>query len=279
MNIAVFLCGDYEMLIKEKQDLTYLKWSHIRSSSGTAGTFLKSESNINGVKKYYKLSNFDPIKGVVGHECVNELIVDRLLNLFGVEHLEYELINADIEIDGRIISTYLCASLDFKKPRESKIPLDDYCRLNAIEGESHYDFCTRNGWNKYVDEMIVLDYLILNRDRHGANIEVLRNAREHSVRIAPLFDHGLSLLYSCMSDEEARKFDILEDKMCHNFIGSNSCFENLRLIKKNEKPFLGKLKLSDKELLLDGLDDIISPIFLEKIWNMIYERYKIYESI
>ena len=30
-------------IIKQTQDLTYLKWSHIRSSSGTAGTFLKSE--------------------------------------------------------------------------------------------------------------------------------------------------------------------------------------------------------------------------------------------
>ena len=36
-------------VILEKQDLTYLKWSHIRSSSGTAGSFLKSESIIDGV--------------------------------------------------------------------------------------------------------------------------------------------------------------------------------------------------------------------------------------
>ena len=60
-------------IIKQKQDLTYLKWSHIRSASGTAGTFLKSESNIAGVKKYYKLSNFDSEAGVIGHECINEI--------------------------------------------------------------------------------------------------------------------------------------------------------------------------------------------------------------
>ena len=46
--------------------------------------------------------------------------------------------------------------------------------------------------------MIAVDYIILNRDRHGANIEVLRNSRAHSLRIAPLFDHGLSLMYSCI---------------------------------------------------------------------------------
>lgn len=87
-------------IIRETQDLTYLRWSHIGSSSGTAGTFLKSESTMDGKKIYYKLSNFDTLKGVVGHECVNEIIVDRLLTLLGVEHLNYELIHADIEMKG-----------------------------------------------------------------------------------------------------------------------------------------------------------------------------------
>ena len=42
------------MIVHEKQDLTFLKWAHARSSSGTAGTFLKSESNIDGKKTYSK---------------------------------------------------------------------------------------------------------------------------------------------------------------------------------------------------------------------------------
>ncbi|MCR4892843.1 MAG: hypothetical protein K5989_11765 [Lachnospiraceae bacterium] len=88
--------------------------------------------------------------------------------------MEYELINADIEIEGTVYSTYLCASEDFKERGESKIALDDYYRANAEKGESHYDFCKKQGWQEYIDTMIVLDYLILNRDRHGANIEVLR---------------------------------------------------------------------------------------------------------
>lgn len=266
-------------IIKEKQDLTYLKWSHIRSSSGTAGTFLKSESTLNEVKKYYKLSNFDPVRGVIGHECINEIIVDRLLNILGVEHLSYELINADIEIEGKIYSTYLCASEDFKKRGESKIALDDYYKTNAEKGESHYDFCIREGWQEYIDIMIAVDYLILNRDRHGANIEVLRNARAHTLRIAPLFDHGLSLLYSCMSDDEAAKFDIMEDKRCQNFIGGYSCYENLGLIKQKREVFNNKLKSTDKDIIFEGLENILSDIFVDKIWNMIYERYKIYENL
>lgn len=266
-------------IINEKQDLTYLKWSHIRSSSGTAGTFLKSESTLHGAKIYYKLSNFDPVKGVVGHECVNEIIVDRLLTILGVEHLSYELINADIEIEGNIYNTYLCASEDFKKRGESKIALDDYYRTNAKKGESHYDFCVREGWKEYIDRMIAVDYLILNRDRHGANIEVLRNSRAHTLRIAPLFDHGLSLLYSCMSDNDAEQFDIMQDKRCQNFIGGYSCYENLQLIKDKTKIFENKLQESDRDIIFEGMDNILSDIFINKIWNMIYERYKIYENL
>ena len=143
-------------IIHNIQDLTYLKWSHIRSSSGTAGTFLKSGSTLNNIKKYYKLSNFDPVYGVVGHECVNEIIVDRLLSLLGIPHLHYELIHAKIEIEGRIFTTYLCASEDFKNRGESKIALDDYYRTNAAQGESHYAFCVRNGWREYIDAMLGL---------------------------------------------------------------------------------------------------------------------------
>ena len=266
-------------IMKEKQDLTYLQWSHIRSSSGTAGTFLKSESTLNGIKKYYKLSNFDSVKGVIGHECINEIIVDRLLTILGVEHLNYELINADIEIEGKIYSTFLCASEDLKNRGESKIALDDYYRTNAEKGESHYDFCVRQGWKSYIDRMIAVDYLILNRDRHGANIEVLRNARAHTIRIAPLFDHGLSLLYSCISDDEAVKFDIMEDKRCQNYIGGYSCYENLGLIKDSGDVFDNVLRPTDKDIIFEGLDNVLSDVFMDKIWNMIYERYKIYENL
>ena len=268
-------------VVKEKTDLTYLKWSHIRSSSGTAGTFLKSESELEGRKRYYKLSNFDPVNGVVGHECVNEIIADRLLSILEIPHLHYELINAVIEVEGREYETYLNCSEDFKNVGESKTALGNFYLVNADKGESHYDFCIRMGWKDYIDTMIAFDFLILNRDRHGANIEVLRNARAHTLRLAPLFDHGLSLMYSCTTDEEVMKYDILEDKKCQNFIGGFSCFENLSLIGEcvdKRKMFKNILKETDKEIVFKDLDGILSPIFINRIWDMIYTRYRILEG-
>lgn len=266
-------------IILEKQDLTYLNWSHIRSSSGTAGTFLKSESVIDGRKKYYKLSNFDQLHGVIGHECVNELIVDRLLNVLGVEHIHYDLINAVIEIDGQEYTTFLCCSEDFKERGESKAAVDDYYALNAEKGETHYDFCVRMGWQKYVDTMLAVDYLILNRDRHGANMEVLRNPRQRTLRLAPLFDHGLSLLCTCANEAEIEAFDVMRDRQCQCFIGGRSCPENLSLIKDKRTVFKGKLTEADKEIIFEGLDDVISKAHMDKIWEMIYKRYKKYEEL
>ena len=265
-------------IIKNKQDLTYLEWSKIRHSSGTAGSFLKA-TMLEGERKIYcKLSDYDETKGVVGHECVNEIIVDRLLNILGVEHLNYRLIYADISVSGKVIDTYLCASDDFKKSGEEKTALDIYYNLEKNENESPLDFCIRQGWEKYIYEMLAVDYIILNRDRHGANIEVLRNPKKKTIRLAPLFDHGISLLCRCHTKEEISEYDVMDDKRIQSFVGGNSARENLELIPKDKLPSFNKLKLTDKENLLSGLYGIVSDELLEKTWDMIWKRWYSYED-
>ena len=76
-----------EQIVHEIQDMTYLSWAKTRNSSGTAGSFLKAYENSPEGKIYYKLSNYDAWKGIVGHECVNEIIADHLLTLLGVDHI------------------------------------------------------------------------------------------------------------------------------------------------------------------------------------------------
>lgn len=145
-------------IIRKTQDLTWLEWSDIRYAGRTGGTFVKSEAIVDGRKIYYKLSNYNPLNGIVGYECVNEIIVDRLLTILGVEHLDYQLIHAEIELEGKRYNTYLCASEDFRKPGESKIALDDYYRVNKENAESPYDFCARQGadWKASIDQMMQL---------------------------------------------------------------------------------------------------------------------------
>lgn len=159
------------------------------------------------------------------HECANELIVDRLLTILGIVHLHYQMIHADILIDSSPYATYLCASEDFKR-----------------RGESPLQFCIRCGWEKYIYQMLVVDFLILNRDRHGANIEVLRNSRNRTYRIAPLFDHDLSLIFSCTEEQEVRAVNVMEDKPVPCFVGSKSAQENLKLIPAEKLPPLNALR-------------------------------------
>ena len=265
-------------IILEKQNLSYLSWARVRNSSGTAGSYLKSYSDLNGRKVYYKLSYYDAYKGIIGHESVNELIVDRLLTILGVEHLHYQLIHADVLVDGQRHDTYLCASDDFKKRGESKIALDAYYQYERNAGESPLDFCLRNGWAEFIWKMLVVDFLMLNRDRHGANMEVLRNSKERTIRLAPLFDHGLSLMYLGREDKDFLAFDMMQDKPAQCYVGSNSTKENLLLIPKGAYPQLNPLRESSRDYLFTDLETVLSPVHIDRIWEMIWRRWTYYED-
>lgn len=60
------------------------------------------------------------MKGIIGPECVNKIIADRLLTILGIDHLSYQLIHADVTIQDHIYETWLCASADFKKLGDKK---------------------------------------------------------------------------------------------------------------------------------------------------------------
>lgn len=266
-------------IISGLQDLRDLSWTRYRHSSGTAGSFLKSESVCGGEKIYYKLSGFDPFHGITGHECVNELIADRLLTILGAEHLHYKLIHALIRIEDMEYTTWLCSSVSFRRPGESKLALDVYYQLKRNAGETPLAFCIRSGWSDYIYRMLLVDFLLLNRDRHGANMEVLRDRKTRTVRPAPLFDQGLSLFFSCRNDEEIARTDVMEDKPVQCFVGSHSAKDNLTLIPADHRPAVRPLQSSDRTFLLQGLDQIQSDVFCNKVWEMISKRWEYYENL
>lgn len=157
---------------------------------------------------------------------MNEIIVQKLMDLMHMEHIQYTLVHALIKPQGQEYETYLCESKDFKQPGESKLAFEDY--------------------------------LILNRDRHGANIEVLRNPKMKTIRLAPFFDHGLSLLCRCRSEKEIRSFDVMEDRRVQSFMGNHSVEENLKWIPKEYGKGIVKLHSKDRKAVMEGLDGILS---------------------
>ena len=192
--------------------------------------------------------------------------------------MQYQLIHADIKIEKQKYETFLCASNSFRKPFEKKMTLEDYYQLERQADECPLDFCIRKGWGQQIYAMLLIDYLVLNRDRHGANVEVISDAKGN-VRMAPLFDQGLSLLFSCHTEKEVEQYQVLEDKRVQCFVGGHSALDNLKLIPHDKLKLSRILKENDKTSILSGLSDILSDQHIEKIWQMIWERWKQIENM
>ena len=110
-----------------------------------------------------------------------------------------------------------------------------------------------------------------------ADIAVVNETNE-IVAPAPLFDHGLSLLFSCNSKEDILRSDVLKDFRIQCCVGSDSAKENLNLIPEDKLPELNGLKETDREYIFDGIDDIMPDYWCDKIWEFIWERWKYYEE-
>ena len=257
-------------VIKKLQDYTHLAWDEKAVTSGTGGTFLKSRTKSSRGNIYYKLSCYDRHQGIYGHESINELIASRLLDNLGISHIPYKLVHALVMVKGQTHETWLSESRDYRRPHERRQALDTYIDPNARGDESPLEFCTKRGWMDAINAMMAFDYLIINRDRHGANIEVI--LRDGTVELAPLFDHGVSFAFSCYDDEERiRTFDPMADRNANNYIGSRSLERNLELVPSDM--LQGSVLSDGGASLFRGLEDAMPDCLREKIWEIVSIRW------
>ena len=197
------------------------------------------------------------------------------MGILGIPHLEYRLVHSLVNVDGVEYDTWLNRSRNFRRMGERKAAFDVFYDLEREPGESPLDVATRFGWSTATQQMMIVDYLIANRDRHGANVEVLRD-REGVVRLAPLFDNGLSFVCFCYGDEErVAAFDPLQDVNANNYFGTRSLEENVvRFVSPQALDSLaGDLGPAHRDLLFAGLDGALSPVHQEKMWDIVWERW------
>lgn len=262
-------------VVRTLQDYRAIKWSERASSSGTAGTYLKARVGERTRARYLKLSRYTGVE-IDGSECVNEIVASRLMRLLGVEHLEYRLIHALVSVDGAEFETWLNSSKNFRRRGEQKIGLGTYFGLYRREDEDPFAFCVRLGWEERIAQMMLVDYLIANRDRHASNIEVII-VPTGETRLAPVFDNGMSLLAPYGADlERIAAFDPLADVATTNFVGARSLEENVRA-----HPWRPARPLceTDRAYLLAGLEAAAPAVLLDKIWEIIWKRWCWYEAL
>lgn len=267
------------------QDLGHLDWSESAVSSATGGSYLKARAGAGSDAVYYKLSCYDDVNGVYGHECVNETLAARLMDVLCIPHVPYRLVHATVRIAGTNHETWLSESRSFRKRGESKVSLARFYSWNHLDGETRLDFCARFGWSARVQQMMLVDYLIANRDRHGGNLEVLKSS-DGTLRLAPLFDNGTSMCFSAYNARQLHAIDPLQDIVSNNYLGTRSLEENLVRFVSPALP-IGRLRdvnkadlLRDLEPAAEGaVEGVSGREFLDFLWRMIWERWCCYEDL
>ena len=145
------------------KDMTNLAWSYTVTEQSSGGTFFKAVDATVSPKRFYKLSRFDDYMfKTIGYESYFEVIASQLGSLLRFSVVPYHLIKGKIRVTNNI----------------------GVCDANEI---------LRAVYNlgDYLDRLFIFDFIIANRDRHGANIEVMQLV-DGSFKLSLLFDNGVS---------------------------------------------------------------------------------------
>lgn len=134
--------------------------------------------------------------GATQQEPYNEVLASSIMKRLDIPHVEYSLL---IEED---YPYSVCE--DFITPDTDLISawhlMQTVKKPNHVSVYQHYLDCCKTfgipGIKESLDWMMVLDYLIVNEDRHQNNFGVVRNAETlEYIGAAPIFDSGTSLWF------------------------------------------------------------------------------------
>ena len=134
--------------------------------------------------------------GAIQQEPYNEVIASKIMERLDIPHVKYSLIMEE-EYPYSICE-------DFITPQTELISawyvMQTEKKPNHISVYQHYvNCCEKLGIPKIkesLDQMMVVDYLIANEDRHQSNFGVIRDVKKlNFIGSAPLFDSGTSLWF------------------------------------------------------------------------------------
>ena len=152
-------------------------------------------------------------------EPFNEAIASLVMDEFKIRHVRYELKRTRDHIPYSECKTMSDTEHEYINANWV-LGLED-CGIKDVY--NHYiEICSRNGIKnakERIDEMIAIDFIIGNEDRHKGNFGIIRNANTLEwVDIAGIFDNGNSLFYD-KSEFDIGSFGI--DSLGKSFGSSN----------------------------------------------------------
>ena len=180
------------------------KISFFSPESTSNGNLRKKWVNIKG-KKYLLKSGTSPHR----YEVFNEVIASRVMDILGIDHVSYEL---------AFYGGIYCRSLDFISYNEDFVSayqiIKSVDKRNDVSLYNHLlnivSYLGISDYQKTLDQMLLVDYLLGNTDRHLNNFGLIRDAKSLAfTRAAPIFDTGSCLGYN-LSDEELSSLNHVE---------------------------------------------------------------------
>lgn len=242
------------------------------NSNSQDGTLYKTIYNINNKDYYIKLSDYTEGIGITGFESIYEVIAYRLADKLGISCADQELLDSYVTLKEEVIRTYACISASFLNEGESRLTVKDFYSNMKQDSEEIIELIKRFNFQEFIYKMFLFDYIILNMDRHGANVEIIKD-KFGQYKPAPLFDNGMSFLYLCINEKEIESFDIMNNSTVNNYIGHSNTLDNLELI--DQDIYINELRDSDMVTIFQDLGNILSKTHIDNIWNMIMKRYEL----
>lgn len=161
----------------------------------------------------------------------NEVLASEICNRLGFAHVEYTLdtykdmvvskcpcfINKDTEL-------ITCQQIGFNMIRHNnKDDYEDYIKILELNG-------IKDARAK-IENMYILDFLIMNEDRHLNNFEIIRDVNTLEwLDVAPIFDNGQSLNIDYYDNEEMHVLG--EGKLFYEFKLFDEIIKAVRDIKR-----------------------------------------------
>ncbi len=145
-------------------------------------------------------------------------------------------------------------------------------RGDGVSAYAHFlNCCEKLGIpdvTELLQQMMILDYLICNQDRHFGNFGAIRDAVTLEwMGFAPIFDSGTSLWF----DQYATKINALADAPAKPFAATQQ--EQLALAKKACKRWISRRWMDAKTMCLLFLNrPILANRTAHRFWPMLWPR-------
>lgn len=143
------------------------------------------------------------VKELSEQEIISEIVASRVGKILGFDVVE----------NYKMCLQYLYSKQYNQLIEETKVDTKE--NLHKVDNSTIFD-------------MHIFDYIIINRDRHMGNIEVLKNIRYNKYRLSSLYDFNISLL-STISDESLHAVDWNYDPITQSY-NNKSLLENIKEI-------------------------------------------------